>query len=120
MTSESPDQDPLEEDTRVSSLEERLEKAQNKERVRAKRVNKGPDKNYRLGSRVLAQLIGGTAGGFIVGWFLDNWLGTQPWFLLLFFFGGIIVAFRNIYRISSEPQDETPASTEEADDQGFK
>ncbi len=101
MAAETPDQDPVQEDVRVTSLEERLKQAQIRDAVRTGRKTAGPDNNYRLGSRVLAELIGGVAGGFIVGWFLDRWLGTAPWFLLLFLFGGIIVAFRNIYRISN-------------------
>jgi ATP synthase protein I len=35
-----------------------------------------------------------------MGWFLDRLFGTSPWLLLVMLFLGIIVAFRNIYRIS--------------------
>ena len=113
MVASESDQDPLEEDARVSSLEERLEKAQNKERVKAKRTNKEPDESYRLGARVLSYLIGGVAAGFLLGWFFDSVFGTSPLFLLLFFFLGIGVAFRKIYRISS------PAKDDQNNDQGL-
>ncbi|RYE65838.1 MAG: F0F1 ATP synthase assembly protein I, partial [Oxalobacteraceae bacterium] len=59
-------------------------------------------KGYAQGSRVLAELIGAPAGGALIGWFLDRQLGTSPWLLLGLLVLGVVVAFRNIYRISSE------------------
>jgi len=110
------DQDPNEEDVRVSSLEERLEKAQNRERIKAKHRNRSPDESQRLGMRVLSYLIGGVAGGFILGWMFDTWLGTTPLFLLLFFFLGIGVAFRKIYVIASQPVKDIGTATADDDD----
>jgi len=48
------------------------------------------------------ELIGAPLGGGIIGWALDHWLNTSPWFLLILLVLAIIVAFRNIYRISKE------------------
>src|SRR3546814_8107913 len=64
--------------------------------------SKGVDQGYRLGNRVLAELVGGIAGGALIGWFFDWLFSTSPWLLLVFLFLGIIVAFRNIIRISNE------------------
>ena len=61
-----------------------------------------PAKGYGQGSRVLAELIGAPIGGGVIGWALDHWLGTSPWLLLVFLALAIIVAFRNIFRISKE------------------
>ena len=61
-----------------------------------------PAKGYSQGSRVLAELIGAPIGGGLIGWLLDRWLGTSPWALLILITLSIIVAFRNIYRISKE------------------
>ncbi|WP_417594349.1 AtpZ/AtpI family protein [Parasphingorhabdus sp.] len=116
MTASESDQDPLEEDVRVSSLEERLETAQNRERIKAGHRNKGPDESQRLGARVLSYLIGGVAAGFLLGWLFDTWLGTTPLFLLLFFFLGTGVAFRKIYVISSQPVDDIGTAIPDDDD----
>jgi ATP synthase protein I len=89
-------------DARLSSLEERLQDAHHAEAVRTGNATKPPSKGYSQGNRVLAELIAGPAGGALIGWVLDYWLGTQPWALLLLMFLGIIVAFRNIFRISQE------------------
>jgi F0F1-type ATP synthase assembly protein I len=32
------------------------------------------------------------------GWLLDNWLGTKPWFFMLFFFFGLAAGIINVYR----------------------
>ena len=50
----------------------------------------------------MAELIAGLAGGGLMGWLFDRWLGTTPWLLLVMLFLGIAVAFRNIIRISQE------------------
>lgn len=102
MTEIEPGQDPIGEDPRIMSLEKRIERVEQIERVRTGQRDEQADKNTRLGNRVLAELIGGLAGGALVGWVLDRFLGTQPWLLLVFLFLGIIVAFRNIYRISMQ------------------
>ena len=38
--------------------------------------------------------------GVYVGWQLDKWLGTAPWFFFIFLLFGIIAGFRNIYIIA--------------------
>lgn len=99
-------QDPkLPEDSRLVSLEERLKRAQAEEAERTGKTKKPVDENYRMGNLVLSYLIGGPVGGALIGWLLDSWLGTSPWLLLLFMTLGIVVAFRNIFRISSKRPD---------------
>lgn len=102
MTESDPGQDPIEEDARLSSLKQRLRQAHHKEKVRKGAPRDGHDENYRLGNRVLAELIGGIAGGTLIGWVIDRLAGTSPWALLVMMFLGIVVAFRNIIRISNQ------------------
>lgn len=44
-------------------------------------------------SFVLAMLI-----GFACGYYLDKWLGTGPWLLLLFTLFGLAAGITNVYR----------------------
>jgi ATP synthase protein I len=37
-----------------------------------------------------------------IGWLLDQWLGTLPWFLLLFFFLGAAAGTMNVFRTAKE------------------
>jgi ATP synthase protein I len=85
-----------------SSLDERLKAARNAEAARKGVAAGKPKTGYNQGSRVLTELIAGSVGGAIIGWLLDRWLGTSPWLLLAMMALGVIVAFRNIYRISKE------------------
>jgi len=103
MNADEPGQDPIgTEDGRLISLEERLKAANQAEAVRTGSKHKKPSKGYSQGNRVLAELIAGIAGGALIGWLIDRWLETTPWALLVMMFLGIIVAFRNIIRISNE------------------
>lgn len=102
MAEREPGQDPIGEDARLQSLEKRLKQAQQDEAVRTGTAQQGQDENYRLGNRVLAELIGGIAGGALIGWVIDRFAGTTPWGLLVVMALGIIVSFRNIIRISSK------------------
>ncbi|MBV1917369.1 MAG: AtpZ/AtpI family protein [Sphingomonadaceae bacterium] len=106
MSDEPNARDLVGEDARIDALEERLKAAQERENQRTKpAAGTETDENYRIGNRVLADLIGGIGGGAFLGWVIDHFAGTSPWGLLVVMFLGIIVAFRNIIRISNRPPD---------------
>ena len=52
---------------------------------------------------MLAELLGGLLGGAVVGYAIGWLTDTNPWALLGGLFLGIVVAFRNIIRISNRP-----------------
>jgi ATP synthase protein I len=37
--------------------------------------------------------------GVGIGYFLDSYLETKPWFLLIFFFVGVAAAFRSLFSL---------------------
>ena len=86
-------------DARLESLDKRLERLQQAEAKRTSRSEHDP--NYRTGQLVLSHLVGAPAGGFIIGFALDKWLGTKPWLMLLMLFLGFAVGIWNVIRISS-------------------
>jgi len=101
MTDKKPAREPIAEDARIDTLEERLKAAQEREDQRSQSQVKGVDANYRSGNRVLADLLGGILGGLVIGWSIDYFAGTSPWGLLIMLFFGIVVAFRNIIRAAN-------------------
>lgn len=105
MDDEQPAREPVGEDARIDALERRLKEAREREEMRNRPSIKGADANERLGHQVLGHLIGGPLGGALVGWVFDLAAGTSPWGLLVMLFLGIIVAFRNIIRISNRRPD---------------
>ena len=105
MSDEKPAREPIGEDARIDALEKRLQAAREREEQRNRPQVQGTDANYKLGNRVLAELLGGIIGGALIGWVIDWFAGTSPWGLLVMLFAGIIVAFRNIFRISNRRPD---------------
>jgi ATP synthase protein I len=99
-----PGSDPLGEDPRLRSLDERLQRAQAAENQRTGAGKAVANESYNLGNRVLAELLGGMIGGAAIGWALDQLFDTTPVFLLTLLFLGIGVAFRNIIRLSKRPK----------------
>ncbi len=51
----------------------------------------------RIGTEMVAALIVGVG----IGYLLDNWLDTKPWFLVVFFFLGAGAGVLNVYRAAS-------------------
>lgn len=93
----------LADDVQTDSLDARLARAHAAEatRVGGAAVRR-PAKGYKQGARILGELIGAPAGAALLGWALDRWLGTFPWLMLGLLVLGVVVAFRNIYRIAQE------------------
>ena len=57
--------------------------------------------------------------GFLIGSWLDEWLGTEPWLLLVFGIAGITAGYRSIFRLvkrikadseSGQENDSLPSS----------
>lgn len=106
MNDEPTARDTDDEDARLDSLDERLKAVREREEQRRKSVASAEsDESYRAGNRVLADLLGGIAGGLFLGWVIDHFAGTSPWGLLVMMFFGIFVAFRNIIRNSNRRPD---------------
>ena len=95
-------QDPkLPEDARLDSLDERIRRAQADEAARTGEGRKPADRNEQLGNRVLSYLIGGLAGGALIGWVLDRLLGTSPLLLITLLILGTIGGFWNIIKLAN-------------------
>lgn len=105
MSKDESDPDLIGEDPRLDGLKDRHEAAHSAEEERTRPASTGADASYSLGNRVLAELLGGVAGGALLGWIIDRFAGTGPWGLLIVMALGIVVAFVNIIRISNRKPD---------------
>ncbi|MBC8414673.1 MAG: AtpZ/AtpI family protein [Nitrospira sp.] len=55
-----------------------------------------------MASTVGINLVATTFVGFAIGhWVLDAYLGTDPWFTIIFLLLGIAAGFRHLFRLSS-------------------
>ena len=55
---------------------------------------------FRLGTELVAAVVVGT----IIGFILDEWFGTKPWLILIFFFVGVIAGILNVIRSAKNMQ----------------
>ena len=55
---------------------------------------------FRLGTELVAAVVVGT----IIGFILDNWFGTKPWLILIFFFIGVVAGIMNVIRSAKKMQ----------------
>jgi ATP synthase protein I len=93
--SESPEQ--------RSSFEERLRAARARRgdgdgpQGTGRHMPRGMGLALRLGVEIVSALIVGVG----IGWYLDRWLGTAPFLLVLFFFLGAAAGVLNVFRTVS-------------------
>ena len=57
---------------------------------------------FKLGT----ELVSAVAIGTIIGFILDNWFDTKPWFIITFFFVGVIAGIMNVIRVAKNMQKE--------------
>lgn len=63
--------------------------------------NKKKNKHFEalgLASMMGIHLVSGVFVGMGMGYFLDKFLGTKPWLMLVFLILGIIAGYRNMFR----------------------
>jgi ATP synthase protein I len=64
--------------------------------------------------RLSTELIGGIVVGGAIGYFLDKWLGTEPWLFILMFMLGSAAGIMNVVRTASK--EKTPPARSVPDD----
>src|SRR3546814_10836929 len=82
----------------LAKLDEKLRAAEAKRRktkTRSEIQGQGLGFALRIGVEIVAALIVGVGIGLLLDW----WLGTKPWFLLLFFVLGAAAGFMNVFRV---------------------
>ncbi|MBF0563226.1 MAG: AtpZ/AtpI family protein [Alphaproteobacteria bacterium] len=49
--------------------------------------------------RISVEFVSAVAVGVALGWLLDRWLGTKPWFMVVMLFLGAAAGALNVYRV---------------------
>lgn len=83
----------------LDELDARLRAAKAKQVERAGKtgqVSRGSGISFAF--RIGVDLVAGVVVGAGIGLGLDYWLGTKPWFMILFFFLGAGAGMLNVYR----------------------
>jgi ATP synthase protein I len=106
---------------RLRHLGEQLQNAQRSVNARDKPRKRQPNA-LGFAFRIATELVAAVAVGVAVGWGIDTWLDSQPWFLILFFFLGVAAGVLNVYRVTQStggdgaiPRSELPTVTDDDD-----
>jgi ATP synthase protein I len=86
----------------------------------ARERNQGPDgkagsqdagqSSSGYGLRLSVELIAGLLAGLGLGWTIDWFVGSRPWFMLIFMFLGLGAGVYNVIRLSKQQQEAEEAA----------
>ena len=83
----------------ASDLISKIDKFKEKEKIAKTSENiEKRGNSIGLAFRLSTELVSGIVVGSIMGWSLDKWLGSQPWFFLVFFILGIAAGIINVIK----------------------
>ena len=82
----------------------RLKIAKNKAKSRKSSKNEESSSNMGTAFKMSTELVSAVVVGTIIGFILDNWFGTKPWLILIFFFVGVVAGILNVIRSAKNMQ----------------
>ena len=84
----------------------RLEIAKSKILKRSKISRDTSSSKLGIAFKISTEMVAAVVVGTIIGFILDNWFGTKPWLILLFFFVGVIAGILNVVRTAKNMQNK--------------
>ena len=82
----------------------RLKIAKNKAKLRKPSKNEESSSSMGTAFKMSTELVSAVVVGTIIGFILDNWFGTKPWLILIFFFVGVIAGIMNVVKSAKRMQ----------------
>ena len=82
----------------------RLEIAKNKVSKKNLYTKKNNPSSIGTAFKLSTELIAAVAVGTIIGFIFDKTFGTKPWFILIFFFVGVVAGITNVVRSAKKMQ----------------
>ena len=85
-------------------LKTRLEIAKNKVSKRNLFNKKNNPSPIGTAFKLSTELVAAVAVGTIIGFIFDKTFGTKPWFILIFFFVGVVAGISNVIKSAKNMQ----------------
>jgi len=82
----------------------RLEIAKNKILKKSSFSKQSSSSKLGIAFKMSTEMVAAVVVGTIIGFILDNWFGTKPWLILIFFFVGVIAGILNVVRSAKNMQ----------------
>ena len=88
----------------LEDLKTRLKIAKSK--LQNKNLEKADKKGIFLGNafKLGTELVASVAVGTIIGFILDNWFGTKPILIIVFFLFGAVAGIMNVFKAAKKMQ----------------
>ena len=83
----------------------RLEIAKNKILKKSKISKDSNSSKLGIAFKMSTEMVAAVVVGTIIGFILDNWFGTKPWLILIFFFVGGIAGIMNVIKSAKKMQE---------------
>lgn len=87
----------------TKALDEKRQDTEETSQASQSASNAGIGKAMGTGFRVASELAAAILVGGFLGWLIDYWAGTSPWFLLIFLMLGTVAGFWNVYKLAALP-----------------
>ena len=84
----------------------RLEIAKSKIIKRSKISKDSSSSKLGIAFKMSTEMVAAVVVGTIIGFILDNWFGTKPWLILIFFFVGVAAGILNVFRSAKNMQNK--------------
>ena len=84
----------------------RLEIAKSKILKRSKISKHSSSSKLGIAFKMSTEMVAAVVVGTIIGFILDNWFGTKPWLILIFFFVGVVAGILNVFRSAKSIQNK--------------
>ena len=84
----------------------RLEIAKNKVSKRLKDSKDTSSSKLGIAFKMSTEMVATVVVGTIIGFILDNWFGTKPWLILIFFFAGVVAGILNVVKSAKNMQNK--------------
>jgi len=88
----------------LKEISTRLEIAKNKILKKNKDSKQSSSSNIGVAFKLSTEMVAAVVVGTIIGFILDNWFGTKPWLILIFFFVGVVAGILNVIRSAKNMQ----------------
>ena len=82
----------------------RLEIAKSKILKKNRDSKQSSSSNIGVAFKLSTEMVAAVVVGTIIGFILDNWFGTKPWLILIFFFAGVVAGILNVIRSAKNMQ----------------
>ena len=84
----------------------RLEIAKNRILKRSKSTKQSSSSKLGIAFKMSTEMVAAVVVGTIIGFILDNWFGTKPWLILIFFFIGVATGILNVVKSAKKMQNK--------------